>query len=318
MIVERTERAKPTRKIAPWWSIGLLIVLGFLYSFRPESTTAITIWPSTCGLMIGLFITVISRRWRIWIMAAWLAFGFIFVDEIRSLPRLLLPAPASSLRVITLNCAGGTPSAAQEVIARKPDIVLLTESPGPKDLEKLAKALYGTEGHFVKGPDASIVARGNLVEVRPKHIINNFVAAIWTMPSGKPLNIVAMRLTPPVMRVDLYNPSAWSEFAANRRARRQEVESIAADLESMAFKPDLIGGDFNSPPDRNVFSVLTKGLSDTFAVSGVGYGATCVNPAPCVVRIDQIWFSKKLESTRTQVNGTEYSDHRMLIADFKL
>lgn len=204
--MEKPERAKRKRRIAPWWSIGLIVLLSFLYAVRLDATTAITVWPASIGLILGLILTLLSGRWRVWLAVVWVVFGFFFVDEIHSFPRLILPAPASNLRVITLNCAGGTPSAAHEVIARKPDIVLLTESPGPKDLEKLAKELYGAEGHFVKGPDASIVARGNLVEQRPKHIVNNFVAAVWTLPSGQTLNIVAMRLTPPVMRVDLYNP----------------------------------------------------------------------------------------------------------------
>ncbi len=311
-------KVKVKPRMAPWWSLGFLLILTILYGFRWDLTTAITVWPASLGMIVGLILTSFAKQWRFKIAVAWMAFGYLFVDEVHSFPRMLLPAPPSNLRVVTLNCAGGTPSAAQETIAQKPDIVLLTESPGPIDLAKLAKELYGADGHFLKGPDASIVARGTLVERRPKQIVNNFVAAVWTTPSGRSLNVVAMRLTPPIMRIDLFNPSAWSEFAGNRRVRRLEVESIASDLATMNFKPDLIGGDYNSPPDRGVFSSLTEDLHDSFAVSGVGYGATCVNPAPCIVRIDQIWYSANLESRRTRVVGTENSDHRMLVADFKI
>ncbi|MEI7986087.1 MAG: cytidylate kinase family protein, partial [Armatimonadota bacterium] len=92
--------------------------------------------------------------------------------------------------------------------------------------------------------------------------------------------------------------------------------AIAAELNRLNFRPDLVGGDFNTPPDVDVLEPITIGMKDTFAKVGVGYGATCVNPYPCLVRIDQIHCLKTVTPTRSRVVATQNSDHRMLISDF--
>ena len=208
-------------------------------------------------------------------------------------------------------------AASEEVAAQNPDIVLFQETPSRPEIEKLSKKIFGEEGSCVVGPDAAIMARGHLVEEPGSRATNDFVSATWTGARGRSLRIVCLRLLPPCMRIDLFNPSAWQDFAMNRASRRQEVAGIAMKLDQQKFEPDLLGGDFNSPPDRDVLGPITNHLSDTFRQVGVGYGATCVNPFPCMVRIDQIWHSEVLNATRAWVVKTENSDHRMLVADFR-
>lgn len=87
--------------------------------------------------------------------------------------------------------------------------------------------------------------------------------------------------------------------------------------EALGVQPDLVGGDFNTPPDRSVLAPIVGSLRDAFADVGVGFGATCVNPYPCVVRIDQIWSGRSVEAVRAWVEKTEASDHRMLVVDFR-
>jgi hypothetical protein len=230
---------------------------------------------------------------------------------------MLVPEPKHDFRVVSLNCAGGSVEAMNEVGDQKPDLIFLQESPEEEALKNLSEKLFGADGNYLKGPDASIIAKGKLVPVTLPRRTNDFVAAEWTPLSGHSLKVVSLRLLPPTMQIDLYNPSAWKAFADNRASRRSEVEEIASVLKRLNFQPDLIGGDFNSPSDPEVFKALTDGLNDSFAKAGVGYGATCVNPFPCIVRIDQIWFGKSLAATRSKVVTTSNSDHRMLVSDFQ-
>jgi endonuclease/exonuclease/phosphatase (EEP) superfamily protein YafD len=206
-------------------------------------------------------------------------------------------------------------AAAEEIAVEKPDLILLQETPSRKDLEKLTEKLFGKDGSFIVGPDASIIAKGKLKSIVEK-LSNDFVAADWTDLQGRTFQVVSLRLNPPTMRIDLFNPQAWSDFSENRRGRRREVIEMAAYFRELGVKPDILGGDFNTPPDKNVQFPIVETLKDSFGEVGVGYGATCVNPYPCLVRIDQIWHSSKIKAVRSQVKKTENSDHRMLISDF--
>ena len=304
------------KTISPWWSLAFLLVLSTVYSFRTDATYAITVWPAWFGAIIGIVLVLLSKRSRLQFFFPWILFVFLYADEGKSFHRMLLPEPAHDLRVVSLNCAGGSYAAAEEVKAQNPDIVFFQESCDKGQLQKLAKLFFGDEGTYISGPDASIVARGKLIRLETAKFINDFVAAEWTDVNGRKLNVVSLRLLPPTMRIDLFDKSAWNDFATNRSARRKEVLAISAELNRLNFRPDILGGDFNTPPDIDVLEPITIGMKDTFAKVGVGYGATCVNPYPCLVRIDQIHCSKNVTPTRARVVATQNSDHRMLVSDF--
>lgn len=313
-------KQKPPRKVRVWpaWaSAGLALLLAILYAFRPQLTTAITIWPAWVGMAIGLALALFSRKLLQWTLPLWLIFGFVFVDEFRTVPRGLLPAEQREFRVVTLNCAGGSLAAAREVIPLRPDIVLLQESPNSKQLASLATEMFGPDAVVVRGPDATILARGTLIQVPHEKRVSNFVAARWQFAPGRSLDVVSLRLAPPVLRIDLYSPSAWSEFAEGRARRAAETAEIRQRLAEMGVEPDLIGGDFNTPPDPGSQRVLVGGMDDAFRVAGIGLGATCVNPYPNIVRIDQIWSGPRVRCVRAWVVKAQNSDHRMLVADYR-
>lgn len=305
------------RRIRRFWAVGWLFFLIFLYAGRPDWAYAITIWPAWIGMFFGIFLTILSRTWRTLIAIGYLIFGLYFVDEMHTIPRMVMPEPPHDLRVVSLNCAGGSPAAAEEVQAQNPDIILFQESCRPDVLQRLATKFFGTKGSVLIGSDASIIARGHLKPLKTHRGTIDYVAAEWSDDAGHHLKLMSLRLSPPTMRVDLYNPEAWNAFSADRASRRHETESIAAELATLSFQSDLMGGDFNSPPDKGQVGSLTNGKMDTFAEAGVGYGATCVNPFPCLVRIDQLWHSTAILATRSRVVGTENSDHRMLVSDFR-
>lgn len=217
----------------------------------------------------------------------------------------------------SLNCAGGLIEAAREVIPHGPDLVLQQESPSRPEVEKLAAQLYGKDGAWVWGPDASIVARGKLDQVALGIRSTDVTAAEWTALDGQKYKVASLRLAPPVLRIDLWNPAAWQDYLSNRRARIQQLQDISRRL---PWDPDIIGGDFNIPPDPQG-SPVTKSrehsLADAFAVAGRGWGATCVNPLPLMVRIDRIYADfRRLAPVTAFAAPSVHSDHRIVIADY--
>lgn len=298
-----------------WVSLLLLVMATTLVVAQPPSLTALLVWPAWVWFWPGLIIALFCKTWRIPLAAAWITFGFVFVEEFVSVPLAALPSKTKSIRIISLNCSGGTLQAAEDAARLKPDLLLLQESPGKEELDKFAKRVFGPDGVAIVGPDASIVGKG-IAQVQTEPHVSNFVVARWNFRTGEPLNIVSLRLQPPTLRFDLYDPAAWKEFSDAQANRVKEMADIKAELQRLNITPDVIAGDFNAPPNLTSGSVLVKGLNDAFKSSGVGFGATCVSPMPCIVRIDQIWTSRNFKSVRTWRSYTENSDHMMLVADF--
>ncbi|HEY0866834.1 MAG TPA: endonuclease/exonuclease/phosphatase family protein [Fimbriimonas sp.] len=312
---------------------AILVFAGAAHAFPTDILYAFTIWPTWLVLILGLALSMGFKPYRRLLVLGWLAFAWFFVEEARTIPAMLMPEVHGDLRVVSLNCAGGDPAAAREVAAFDPDIVLLQESPGAKDLQAIARGLFGAEASVVTGPDAAILARGRLVPLPLPRGTGDYVAARLDGPV--PMNIVSLRLLPPTLRFDLWNPEAWSAYGANRAARREELAEIASRLARVEGGIAILGGDFNTPPDRGITAPISPslrrrgvgvrlrqgatdeplGLADSFRGAGVGHGATAVNPWP-LVRIDQIWHGSGLRPVRTASYRTRHSDHCLVVADF--
>jgi vancomycin resistance protein VanJ len=314
-------------------SASLCVVLTICYFARPDACAAITVVPPWAWLIPGLFLAAFSLRLRGrgdrvgWIVvAAWLVFLLGLTEEPSTLGRALLclgpfgrhpQPPGEVLRVISLNCAIGNRLAAEEVVRYRPDLVLLQESPGRREVQELARRLFGAEAGVVYGVDASLVVRGRVVPVElPSTLRAYFVQARVTLPSGRDIEVIGTRLVPAVFRIDLWSPDCWREQAQNRRRRRGQLRVIAGRIEA-ASAPVIVGGDFNAPQGDAVFRVLRPKLHDAFAEGGVGWGNTILNGVP-VLRIDQVWVSKSLRASRVVARGTRNSDHRMVICDLSL
>lgn len=312
---QKRQRARRQQGLR-WGSAGLLVLLAVLYHFRPGITTAITLWPAWIGLALFFTLALFAGKPRWPLFLAGIVFGFIFVEEFASLLRPLTVPSTGQIKVITLNCAGGSVLAASEIKkGRRPSLVFFQESPSRPFLEKLAKELYGPEAVVAWGPDATIMGAGKIEPIPLPRTVTNATAARWSPRSGDSFTVVSLRLQPPVLRFDLWNPAAWQEYAAGRERRREEVRELKRVLAAHGVQPDLIGGDFNTPPDPWVMNPLVEGMRDAFATHGTGFGATCVNPYPCIVRIDQIWYGRAFIATQAYVLPTQHSDHRMMVAE---
>ncbi len=308
-------------------SLGLLALVGLCYLVRFDACAAVTVFPAWTWLIPGAPL-VLPELWRgrrrvaVGVLGLWCLFAVGFADAPLSLARGLWTRgnvpDGRRVRVVTLNCATSAKAVA-EVARFRPDIVLLQESPGQERLRELAAQLFGEEGGLVRGPDASILARGRLrpIDLRAGRR-GDCVGARVQLPSGDEVAVVSLRLLPAPVRADLWSRACWKEYAENRRARRRELRAIVAEIEALPPSlPLIVGGDFNAAPNDPVFRLLRPRLADAFRRAGVGWGNTIANDWP-VLRIDQVWASRRFVPHGALAVRTRHSDHRMVVCDLEL
>jgi hypothetical protein len=312
-------------------SCALLVAVGLVYLFRPDWAAALTLFPFWVWVIGGGFLTLVAwsrqgKRIGFALLALWTLALCVFAEEPRSLLRGLISVEdvwqearnsGEGFRVVSLNCAGGSMTAAREVIAYRPDIVLLQESPPKSQTLTLAKEYFGGEGSILVGLDASIVVRGTLTPISlPRAESRCFVLAKATLKSGRELYLLGLRFIPPVAREDLWNADCWRQQRENRQARRLQMQEMVQRIQAAipADAPLILGGDCNAPQEDAVFRLLRPRLHDSFAEGGRGWGNTAINEFP-VLRIDQIWLSRHFQALHVRAHHTQHSDHRLVTCD---
>jgi len=308
-----------------------LLVIAFCERFQPDAFAAATAIPPWCWLVafmgIGSLGLAAANRWE-WIIAGALLLLFLVfsVEQSRTLSRSAWDSVFNStkgaqrrhLRVVTVNCNLGSRQAAGEVARFDPDIVLLQESPNERAVDELAHSMFGSSASTVWSPDCSILARGRLHPANGHDTTRDakFVQATLTLVNGRMIEVVCFRLSPPVVRYDLWSPTCWTDHANVRRKHRQEAMAISNALSSVPNdRPIMIGGDCNAPGGDGALQVWSWRLQDAFDAAGRGWGATVLNVLP-VLRFDQLWCTDHVQTVAVRSVKTQYSDHRLVVGDF--
>ncbi len=296
--------------------------------WQPDVLAALSLIPVWCWLVAGAAAGILARRlrprrWLVALALLWIAFAVGCVEECRSLGRSVwsswsvskhIDADHRRLRVVSLNCADGSLRTAREVVALHPDIVLLQESPGREDLDRLATELFGNSHGVLWSSDTSIIARWPIQ--RPV-VQDHFVTGLVQLPSGVQLRVVSLRLAPPVVRYDLWHPSCWRDQTAKRQEHAKQIDQL---LESLIHETEgaaVLGGDFNAAQHDRATWPLRNFARDTFDVAGCGWGNTVLNAIP-VLRFDQIWVGGSCRPTATWAVRSQHSDHRLVTSDLEL
>src|SRR5262245_56640166 len=138
-------------------SIALCVAAAFCYGVRPDACAAVTIFPAWVWAFPGVVLATLGIRPKRMRAAAlvglcWLLYLVFLTEEPASLARGALRSPlhevgwgpprasetvlagGDTLRVVSLNCAGGSLDAAREVGRYQPDVVLLQESPSRREV----------------------------------------------------------------------------------------------------------------------------------------------------------------------------------------
>lgn len=223
---------------------------------------------------------------------------------------ILLPPSArvaDTLRVVSLNCAGGSTEAAREAFRQSADVVMLQEV-GSRDFIQAAKeAGYPYVSWSV---DDAVFTRRQLVN--PAKAMD-FAAGTVEL-SGKRIRLVALRLLPPVFRLDLWSLDCWRNYAEDAGQRRARLRMLLS--EAGASDICLVGGDFNATNPRLITDHRPT-WTEAGRSAGRGWRGTGTNDFP-FVWVDQIWGSPEIHWVQAFAQKTVNSDHRMLVADFRL
>ncbi len=296
--------------------------------WQPDMLAALSLIPTWCWLLAGVAALLLARRLRLrrWLVAlavVWMAFAVWCVEECRSLFRSMwshvVSAPsmelhALRLRVVSLNCADGSLRTARDALSVTPDILLFQESPGRDDLEQLATELFGASHGVLWSSDTSIVARWPIQRMEVK---DHFVIGSIQPPGGPEIVVVSLRLAPPIVRYDLWNPACWREQTAKRQQHENQIGQLCELLRGELRGIQVVGGDFNAAQHDRSTTRLRPFARDTFDVAGRGWGNTVLNSIP-VLRFDQIWASGHFQPIATWAVRSEHSDHRMVVCDLVL
>jgi vancomycin resistance protein VanJ len=300
-------------------------------SFQPDWLAPVILVPAWCWLFPGLTLALFGcrgnhKRLFVAVMAMWGVFAFLFVEEARSLLRTEAMSTAEwqtvresghGLRVVSLNCNVGQTRSAEEVADWQPDIVLLQESPGAEQLNTLTTSLFGDAGDSLHGGDVSILTRG---KIRSKFADpeSHFVHAEIQLPTSALVDVVSVRLAPPVARIDFWMPGFWIDHRNKRIEHREQISELMRYVQCIPESHHVIvGGDFNAPPTDDALAAFRQRLSDSFLTAGHGWGATGTNEY-ALFRVDQIWVSDGLQPASVTAHKTQHSDHRMVVCDLKL
>ena len=241
--------------------VSIVLGIGILacYITRWDAVAAVTFLPFWVWGIVGTCLTLMAwrlhrRKWHLLISLIWICLTFFYSDD---LSRLIRPsrfwflsskthATGLHLRVISLNCAGQL-AAAEEVGSWKPDIVLLQESPSSNDVARLTRKWFGDAGDCLVGLDCSIIAHGRLTRLSDLKTIR-FTQARLTLPQGKDVEVISLRLVPPIVRLDLWSPACWRAHLYDRQVRKEQMQQLVDELQGFkADIPYIAGGDFNSP-----------------------------------------------------------------------
>ena len=303
-----------------WLSFVLCAALWLCYALQPDPLATVTFWPAYIWALPGVALVIPmmrrrSLRVRALLILPWVLFVLVNREEF-SLSRYIGSPQHQGIRIVSLNCAGGSMAAAREAFKSRPDIFLLQETPSERDLHKLCKEYYGDDtgeaASVLCGPDCSIIARGR---IRPYDLGSSRLqcTAGRVSLSGCEIDVASVRLVPPVFRTDIWSPDCWRIQAENRRIRRAQLRAVMDVLNAKAKgAPLIVGGDFNAPARDGALREMTPRLHDAFADAGKGWGNTVLNDFP-VQRPDQIWVSEEFRPFQVLAVKTRNSDHRMVV-----
>jgi endonuclease/exonuclease/phosphatase (EEP) superfamily protein YafD len=333
-----SEAQSPRRSGSPIAGLfGGLIVLGvslalvgaaICHFLQPDDWAAVTAVPLWCWVLACVILSMLgtpfaSRRVRAvndLVIVVVLVMG---VEQTYSLSRWAWRSAVGSpevaaterLCVVTVNCSGGSRQAAADAAAHDPDVVLLQESPSEDQLQSLAVELFGEQSSVAWARDCSIIARGELSEVERQ---SHHTQALLTLPDGRQVVLFSLRLSPPIVRYDLWNNSCWIEHTDQRVVHRQEAGAIAAALAAVPTdRPIMVGGDCNVPAGDGALESWQPEVRDAFAVAGIGWGCTVLNRIP-VHRFDQLWCGQSVEPVSIFAAKSRFSDHRLVVGEFRL
>ena len=326
----RARRARPGLVQVLSVLFMLLVVAAWAslrYAERWVIPTAVMFMPRWLFLppLLGLAVLAYRhRRRRLWLLHA--------------LTAGLVVGPLMGLRLGGLSAASG--------VGKTVTVMTLNLGQGPIDVARLARLIESNDVQVLcfqeKHPDPPLddyLAKGwfrdrreaifsRLPIVRewdpaegPWDEYGNWPARVSRVllrtPDRRPLAVASVHL--PTMRYGFAKLSRL-DLAGFRRYlgwRWTQARALRSRLDEMGEYPTLVGGDLNMPADSPMMSTLQPHFRSAYRDRGVGHGYTRPSTVPWA-GIDHLLRGPGLSTIRAEVGPPVGSDHRPLIAVFRL
>ena len=154
-------------------------------------------------------------------------------------------------------------------------------------------------------------------------VLTRFPIKRWTNQHYKMLRPGEQRgLLQVVLEVrgrELVSLDTHADARGDDTERLANVADLLEAIPPYQGRPMILCGDFNDTPDSQTCQKLSQQFTDTWKAAGEGDGFTIPAKKPRK-RIDYIWTSKEpaLEALKVWVPESEASDHRPVVAEFRL
>jgi endonuclease/exonuclease/phosphatase family metal-dependent hydrolase len=307
---------------ATWW-VELLRYVPYLAFLGPAVAVAV----ASCWL---------GWAWR---CAAGLAVAVVMVGIMDlSVGRA---APGSQpLRMMTYNIksylaqerASGYWPIVAEVTRHDPDLLVMQDAQmlnEPDGQMVAAMATLLRDRYSFRHGQYIVVSRYPLQGCRPHDLavvdeLADYVRCVVVTPAG-PLDLLTVHFLSPREGLNATRHerlSGLEDWRENYAQRLSQSRRLADAVALVADRPLILAGDLNAPDQSPVVQgLLRRGLRDTFAAAGLGWGFThghSLKPYITFLRIDHILVNRWIGVHQSFAGGREGSQHRPVIADLWL
>lgn len=100
------------------------------------------------------------------------------------------------------------------------------------------------------------------------------------------------------------------------KKRVKQVNQLLKHVDESPYAT-VLGVDLNDTPVSYSYQQFSSNLVDSFNEKGNWVGSTYVGTIP-LLRIDYLWFNKKLKNTSFRTIAKEYSDHRPILGEYSI
>lgn len=309
------------------WAFGLVVLIGLAlhwwsgdHLFPGRYTGYLMPWFLVI-LLPGAVCALLLRQWSLSVVLG-VSLGIIlYTYAPLLLPRAnVVHAAPAALNVMSFNVWSKNSSPeriAEAIVEHGPDIVLLQEIMPPQ-FEELSRALEDLSP--LNGGTWNKVYNPNLLQATVSHypLTNQ-----WSKRNKAKVQVVSAE-TPwgPVMLFNVH-PS-WGNWAR----RDKQLSALLREDILPCELPVILGGDFNSPEQSEIFKLLALHLRNAHTEAGQGFGFTFPKalqgknrlfPFFPLVRIDHIFFSPDFTALHAATAKNAYgSDHLPITARLAL
>ena len=311
---------------------GGLSIVSLCYVTQPDWLAPVTLVPPWYWVLVGSLLAVWGyssehKRRVLAVLALWGAFAVFFVEESHGLVRAMRPMATNrqeareqglGIRVSRSTAAWGRARALRRsprgtrtscCCKNHPDGMTFSNcraSCSEPTVRRCAAVMYRFSSVDGSNPSTWTLA-------------SHFVHATVELPNGFEVNVISLRLSPPVFRLDFWTPGFWREHRDNRVKHRKQISrDLAAHRRTADGRNTGLSAATSicRPTIAHLNPLLSK-LTDAFDHAGRGWGPTGTNTYP-LFRVDQVWVSQAFHIESVRAQKTLHSDHRMVVCDLAI